>query len=596
MNYSEIVSNLPIGSGIYLMFDKNYSIIYVGKAKNIKKRVTSYFQKEHFEEKTRKLVSNIEYIRWIVTKNEVEAFILENNLIKLHRPKYNILLKDAKGYPYIGITKEKFSRVTILRKISQINQKKYKIFGPYLGQIVSLIEELNNNYQIRTCNLAMQKVHLRPCIRYHLKKCLAPCVNKEVEASYQQNILEIQDILKGTKIKDLQIAIQEKMIASSSKELFEKALFYRDQLTLIEKISQTQAIESLRHFDSEDVWVFKRVASKIFFCVLEIRSGKVLHKYFDYHTVYLLENEAENETLLSLIFQYYQWRIPPKKLIVEEMIDSDVIHLTDYFKVQNVNVEVICPKIESYAKQLLLRGRENLEMEFLAHSRKIENQYKKLEFLKEKLKLKKIPNMVECFDISNIQGKDAVGSMSAARNGEITPENYRRFRIKTLDTPNDFAMLREVIFRRYSKLEFLPDLIVIDGGKGQLSSVSAVLDELKILEKVDLISLAKQEEEVFTLANCESIMLSKDSTELKFLQKLRDEAHRFGITYHRVVREKRILSSTLDEIPHVGPKIKKKLLEKFKTIENIRMTSELELRKVVSERVSKAIIKYYTKI
>lgn len=593
MDSIEVLKNLPIHSGVYLMFDRNYHIIYVGKAKNIKKRVSSYFQKEHIDEKTRTLVSKIEYVRWIMTKNEVEAFILENNLIKLHRPKYNILLKDEKGYPYVGITKERFPKIVLLRKISQINPKRYRVYGPFLGQISFLLEELINGYQIRNCSLNMEKIHNRPCIRFQLNKCLAPCVYKEVQEGYSKNIGEVEEILKGKKKRELEQNIEEKMALASFHHLFEKAIVYRNQLALIKKISQSQEIESLRHTESEDAWAFKQEDGVIYFCVLEMRNGKVLHKYFDFHTIQIEEDEAVEIGWISLVFYYYQWKIPPKRLLFNGNLEAFSPQIEAYFDKVNSPVSVIVPKIESHGKQLVERAQSNLNMEFLAYSSRVKNQKSKLEFLQQRLGLKRVPNVIECFDISNIQGKDAVGSMSSARSGETSPEHYRKYKIKTLDTPDDFGMLREVIYRRYSKLEMLPDLIVVDGGKGQLSSVALILRELALLDKLDLISLAKREEEVFVLGESESILLSKDSDGLKLLQKLRDEAHRFGITYHRVVRERRILSSELDDIPQIGPQTKRKLLEKFLTVEAIRDASEIELCKVVPLRVAKNILNYF---
>lgn len=578
--------NVPENSGVYIMKNSKGKIIYIGKAKNIKKRVSSYFNKAH-NKKTMELVKNIADIDYFICNTEIEAFILENNLIKEHKPKYNILLKDEKTYPYIKITKEKIPKISISRK----PDKKAYYFGPfpYLN-MKTVINTIIKVFKIRDCKIDVYKQHNRPCLKYHLNLCNAPCVYK-TKQTFQEYDKNIKYLLKFLNNKDTSIIdkMREKMNEYSEAQDYENAIIEREKIKSFMKLQEYQITESTRDED-EDIFTFDIKDNNIFLCVISVRKGKMLHKESN-----LVENVLENEYLLDrLIANYYENRIAPKTLILESQYENRKDLLTLWFKQEkNKNVNILFPKKKGRAYDLLKLSNINLVNEQTQYYSKKDVIYRGLRDLQEKLNLKKLPNRIECFDVSNIQGTNPTTAMTVAINGKLKPSEYRLFNIKSKNTPDDFAMMREALTRRYSKLDIenLPDVILIDGGKGQISVAVSVLEKLGKIQYLDILSIAKKEELIFKDIEKEPYIFSRYDESLRILQRLRDEAHRFSITQHRKLRSKRVMTSELDEIKGIGEKRKKELLRIFKTVENVFNANETELLKVLPKSIVEKIIK-----
>ena len=575
--------DIPKNPGVYLMKNSRGKIIYVGKAKNLQNRVKSYFMniKSH-NAKTLELVKNIKDIEFFICKTEVEALILENNLIKKNMPKYNILLKDEKTYPYIKFTKEKFPKIEVVRSTRKLNENA-KYFGPYPMGIYFALKSLIKIFPVRDCARNMDKV-TKPCLKYHMKTCPAPCKFKNISSEYNTNVKNFQNFLSGNCDEVLK-RLENKMNELSQNMEFERAIVEREKITVLKKMLQTQIIEYSREID-EDIFVFTQKLENIFLCVLNVRNGKIIGK----NHIVIKEVAGNQENIFErLITAYYEKRNIPKNIIFDEKYLEKEELIKEWAKIEKKKeIKMYFPKIQSRRKQLLEMGYLNLNEEVEKFFRKKRLVREGLLNLKRKLRLKKMPHRIECFDISNIQGVDAVAAMTVAIDGEVTPKEYRHFKITVKDTPDDFAMMREALTRRYSKLgvEELPDLILIDGGKGQLGIAVDVLEKLKKFEYLDIISIAKREEEIFKSYESEPYIFEKSDETLKILQRLRDESHRFGITHHRKLRSKRNVKSALDSILGIGPKRKKELIKKFGLIKNIKNAKIEELMEVVPENVA----------
>lgn len=575
--------DIPKNPGVYLMKNSRGKIIYVGKAKNLQNRVKSYFMniKSH-NAKTLELVKNIKDIEFFICKTEVEALILENNLIKKNMPKYNILLKDEKTYPYIKFTKEKFPKIEVVRSTRKLNENA-KYFGPYPMGIYFALKSLIKIFPVRDCARNMDKV-TKPCLKYHMKTCPAPCKFKNISSEYNTNVKNFQNFLSGNCDEVLK-RLENKMNELSQNMEFERAIVEREKITVLKKMLQTQIIEYSREID-EDIFVFTQKLENIFLCVLNVRDGKIIGK----NHIVIKEVAGNQENIFErLITAYYEKRNIPKNIIFDEKYLEKEELIKEWAKIEKKKeIKMYFPKIQSRRKQLLEMGYLNLNEEVEKFFRKKRLVREGLLNLKRKLRLKKMPHRIECFDISNIQGVDAVAAMTVAIDGEVTPKEYRHFKITVKDTPDDFAMMREALTRRYSKLgmEELPDLILIDGGKGQLGIAVDVLEKLKKFEYLDIISIAKREEEIFKSYESEPYIFEKSDETLKILQRLRDESHRFGITHHRKLRSKRNVKSALDSILGIGPKRKKELIKKFGLIKNIKNAKIEELMEVVPENVA----------
>ncbi|RRD41021.1 excinuclease ABC subunit UvrC [Leptotrichia sp. OH3620_COT-345] len=578
--------NIPENPGVYLMKNEKGKIIYVGKAKNLKNRVSSYFKNiSSHNVKTSELVKNIADIEFFICKTEVEALILENNLIKKNRPKYNILLKDEKTYPYIKFTREKFPKIEIVRSTKRLEEKA-DYFGPYPMGIFFAVKSLLKIFPIRDCNRNMEKV-TKPCLKYYMNTCTAPCLYKNIEKEYNEDIENFKNFLKGHQ-NQLLNNLEKKMRDFSENMEFERAIAEREKITALKRMLQTQIIEYSKEID-EDVFVFEEVGETVFLCVLNIREGKVINKS---HIKISLERSQEDSLFERLITLYYEKRNIPKNIICDVKYIENESLIKEWAKIERKKeIKLHFPKVNNRRQKLLEMGYLNLNEEVEKHFRQKKIIQEGLQKLKIELQLKEQPFRIECFDISNIQGKDAVAAMTVAINGEPEPKEYRHFKITVKDTPDDFLMMREALTRRYSKLspENFPDLILIDGGKGQLGVAVDVLEKMDKMEYTDIISIAKREEEIFKSYEKTPYIFQRNDETLKILQRLRDEAHRFGITYHRKLRSKRNIKSALDDIEGIGPKRKKELIRKFGTIENIRNATIEELIEIVPEKVAFSI-------
>lgn len=578
--------NIPDNPGVYLMKNEKGKIIYVGKAKNLRNRVSSYFKNiNSHNAKTLELVKNIRDIEFFICKTEVEALILENNLIKKNKPKYNILLKDEKTYPYIKFTREKFPKIEVVRSTKRLNEKA-DYFGPYPMGIFFAVKSLLKIFPMRDCNRNMEKI-TKPCLKYHMNTCPAPCMYKDIETEYNVNVENFKSFLKGHQSDILDI-LEKRMKHFSDNMEFERAINEREKINSLKRMLETQIIEYSKEIN-EDVFVFEEKREFVFLCVLNIREGKVINKN---HIKISMEKSQEDDLFERLITSYYEKRSIPRNIICDMRYEDKSQLIKEWSKIEKgKEIKIHFPKIHSRRYELLEMGYLNLKEEVEKYLRQKKVVQEGLRNLKKTLRLSSHPYRIECFDISNIQGKDAVAAMTVAIDGEVTPKEYRHFKITVKDTPDDFLMMREALTRRYSKLEIdqLPNLILIDGGKGQLGVATEVLEKLGKIEYTDIISIAKREEEIFKSYESDPYLFEREDETLKILQRLRDEAHRFGITHHRKLRSKRNIKSALDDIDGIGPKRKKELIKRFGTISNIRNATMEELMEVIPEKIAEAI-------
>jgi excinuclease ABC subunit C len=583
------IENLPIHPGVYLFKDKKGTILYVGKAGNIKHRVSSYFQKrEGMDVKTLTMLEKVADIDTIVTDTEKEALILENNLIKAHRPRYNVKLRDDKNYPCLKLSmKEDFPTLTIVRRIKKDDSI---YFGPYpsatsLKETLRLIRRL---FPIRTCLDTKFSGRLRPCINYEMDRCAGPCCGKIDRDQYQEIVHQVRMFLEG-KNRNLVESLRKRMEEESKQLHFEKAARIRDQIEYIEHVIEKQKIVSSDFLD-QDVIGFHRQDHTFVVHPLFIRGGKLLGgKGFTFPSTGL----PEEEVLSAFLHQYYREGkfIPEQILIPKAIPEQDLVEqwLTE---LKGKRVRIFVP-VKGDKKHLLKMACENAEQFLFAKDELDKDKEKLLEVLKEKLHLKKVPRRIEAFDISNLQGGNAVGSMVSFEDGKPNKEQYRHFKIKTIEGADDYGMMYEVLLRRYQRVleeNDLPDLVLLDGGKGQLNVAQEVFKELKV-KNIDLISLAKErpleehhlsrfrktEEKVFHPQYKEPFILGRHSPILHLLDRIRDEAHRFAITYHKKVRSRETIKSILGEIPGIGKVRQKELLKFFGGIEKIRKATLEEL-------------------
>ena len=575
------LKSLPEVPGVYQYFDKQDKIIYIGKAKNVKKRVTSYFNKTVENHKTRVLVKNISRIEHVVVDSEMDALLLENNLIKKYKPRYNILLKDDKTYPWICIKNEPFPRVFFTRKVFKDGSE---YFGPFtsLKTVRSLFDLVKGLYPLRSCNydLSEEKISAQKykvCLEYHIGNCLAPCVAAIDTASYGKNIESIRQILKGN-FKEALNAFEHQMKHYAQKMEFEKAQWIKEK------------IEDLKNFQAKSTVVNPKISHVDVFSVFSDESyGYINYLQVSYgaivrsHTLEIKKKLDESDaTLLQLgIIEIRQLFSSTSKTVFL----NEKVSLGDELK-------VFVPQQGDKKKlvDLSLRNAKYFRMERFKqmkivdpdrHSKRIMSQ------MKADLRLPQEPVHIECFDNSNIQGSNPVAACVVFKNGKPSKKEYRHYNIKTVTGPDDFASMEEVVFRRYKRLleedEPLPQLIVIDGGKGQLSSAVKSLDVLGLRGKISILGIAKRLEEIYFPNDSIPLYLDKKSETLKILQRARDEAHRFGITFHRNKRSKGALKSGLDTIPGVGPKTKETLLRKFKSFKRIKEASKEDLMHVLGE-------------
>ena len=574
------LSILPDNPGVYLMKNSKNQIIYVGKAKILKNRVRQYFQNnKNHSPKVRAMVKNIADFEFIITSSEIEALILECNLIKKFQPRYNILLKDDKNYPFLKLTvNEDFPRIFITRKKLDDGAK---YFGPFtnssaLKETLNLLQKI---FPLRTC----KNFHKRPCLEYHIHHCLAPCANLISKEIYAELVKSAEKFLEG-KTSEIIKNLTEKMNLAAENLNFELAAKFRDILLSVKKISEKQKI--VTDSGNLDVIGISRLNEEICVQIFFVREGKVIGR-----ENFMIKGAAEEENsqiLVEFIKQYYNFaEISSDEILLPvEIFDEDVKILEEWLK-----VEINCPK-RGIKKKLVEMSVENAEKylkeKFLINEKKLLG----VEELQKSLKLAIMPRKMECFDISHFQGAETVASMVRFENGAPAKKMYRRYKIHSTEgKPDDFLSMREVVSRRYKNLENLPDLIIIDGGKGQLNSALEVIRELKI--EIPVISLAKEFELVFEENSSEPIKLEGQA--LFLMQRIRDEAHRFAITYHRKLRRKRNLESELDKIAGIGVKRREELLKTFGSVENIKNATLEEILKLPSmnRNSAESLINYF---
>lgn len=599
----EKLRDLPSKPGIYQYKDKNGTIIYVGKAKNLKNRVKSYFSTKKHNAKTTALVEKIYDLELIITDNEIEALVLENNLIKNLKPRYNINLKDDKSFPYIKITNEPFPQIYYTREILRDGSK---YFGPFteVKSMKNTLDLLKKIFKIRSCRYFIdQKVidqkKVKLCLDFHIKKCNGPCEGLQSEIDYNKSIKQIIQILKG-KTEEIIAELSDEMNNLSSNLKFESAAEIRDRIEQLRVYSNRQKVVTVDNIDRDIIAIASE--DKDAACtILNIRDGKLIGKR-QFHLVIKMEDDLSRILSAAIRFYYNEYVDIPNEIICDNLPEDDDFLLGWLNAKEEKTVKFIIPQRESDKKSLLKMSTQNailfLKEIQLQKMKKEGNIPHVLQSLKRDLRLKKIPKRIECFDISNLQGTDSVASMVVFVDGKPKKSDYRKFIIKTVEGPNDFASMEEVIFRRYSRLleenTDFPELIMVDGGKGQLSSAVSVLIKIGKKEQ-EIIGLAKQLEEVFLPEESDSIIIPRTSSSIRLLQHIRDEAHRFAITFHKKLRDEKTIKSILDDIEGIGPKRKKILLKHFKSIENIKKATLEELQKVegVPKDLAKKIFNFF---
>ncbi len=506
-----ILTKIPHEPGCYIYKDSKDNIIYVGKALDLRKRVSSYLNR-NTDPKTKMLVSQIKDVDFIVTDNEKEALILENNLIKKHQPKYNINLKDAKRYAYIQVTDEKFARLLLARK----RIDKGRFYGPFVSAAERdyVLELLRKIFSIRTCKRMPKKA----CLRHHIGLCHAPCIGKISTEEYDKKMKKVEMVLKGN-TKELIFLLDSEMKEYSRKKMFENAARLRDQISALEHLSEKQAMERSRRYD-EDIVSYIVREGKAYLMLFNVRQGVLLNKnefVFDYM----------NDFFEDFLLQYYESNKDRKQVI----IPYDISPGLEQFLLEK-KIEIVIPK-QGVKKKLLLLVDKNIESAFFGREDLLKD-------VQKKLKLEKA-NVIECFDVSHLSGSSTVGSMVQFRNGMPDKSNYRRFRIKTVSGIDDFSAIKEIVYRRYARLKKenkdMPDLVIIDGGKGQLKSALSALESAGV--KIPVISIAKREEEIYFPGLSYPLRLKEKDKVLLFIRSVRDEAHRFAIKYQRMLQDKK---------------------------------------------------------
>ena len=590
------LKKLPASPGVYLMKDRDNNIIYVGKAVSLKNRVRQYFQSSrNHSKKVVSMVKNIDSFEYIITDSEVEALILECNLIKKYKPKYNILLKDDKTYPYIKVTvNEDFPRVLKVRKILK---DKAKYFGPYtnVSAVNDVLDLIRDIYPIRTCNIDIDRAirtGMRPCLNYHIKKCTGPCTGYDIKEDYKRMIDEIIMFLQGKEEK-LVTMFEDKMKKAAMDLDFENAAIYRDKVNSLNEVAQKQKISKLQSDNDQDVIAMANFDQEACVQIFFIRNGKISGR-----ERFMLDGIKDNdrsEILGSFVKQFYMSQeYVPKELIVEEEIFDQEIIAQMLSSKRGSNVSIKVPK-KGEKRALVLMVRKNADEYLVKFDDLKKKKYQKslgaLDELKAVLDIESDLHRIEAYDISNIQGVDSIGTMVVYTDGIKDKKEYRRFKIKTVEGPDDYASMAEVLDRRL-KHGKLPDLILLDGGKGQVSAVKRVLKDNGL--EIPLWGMYKDDRHrTKGLINSDkTIELDRTSSLYRFVYGIQEEVHGYSISYHRSLRDKKLTKSILDDVPGIGPKRKLALISKFKDIDKIRSASIDEIMEVdgISKKIAEDIV------
>lgn len=584
------IQTLPDQPGVYQYFDKEGKILYVGKAKNLKKRVSSYFNKVHDNAKTNVLVKKIVTIKHIVVPTETDALLLENNLIKQLQPRYNVLLKDDKSYPWICIKKEPFPRVFVTRRMVKDGSEYY---GPYtsIKTVHTLMELIKELYAIRTCSydLSLQNIRsekFKVCLEYHIGNCGGPCEAYETSIQYDKKITEIRDILKGN-FKESLKGFKTYMLELAADMRFEEAQQIKEKIELLENYQAKSTIVNPK-IGHVDVFTIISDETNAYVNFLQVSYGAIIRS----HNLELKKKlEETDEELLELAIVEIRNRF---ELLTKEVLVPFEVDLGEQIK-------VTVPKMGD-KKALLDLSERNAKFYRMDQLKQIkivdpDRHVKRImQQMMKDLRLPKEPRHIECFDNSNIQGTNPVAACVVFKDGKPSKKDYRHFNVKTVEGPNDFASMEEIVFRRYKRLleenEALPDLIVIDGGKGQLGVALKSLENLGLRGKIPIISLAERLEEIFYPGDSYPLYLDKRSETMKVIIHLRDEAHRFGLTFHRNQRSKNAITSQLDEVPGIGEKTKTKLMNHFKSIKRLKEAPVEEIESVIGKSKTAILLKH----
>lgn len=590
-----IVMNLPTGPGIYQYLNSEGTIVYVGKAKNLKRRVYSYFSKEHDSAKTRILVKKIADIRYIVVNTEEDALLLENNLIKKYKPRYNVLLKDDKSYPSICVTNEYFPRVFKTRKIVR-NGSTY--FGPYshTPSMMAVLELIKKLYPLRTCHLALTPENIRlgkfnVCLEYHIKNCKGPCIAMQSHDEYIQNIAQIREILKGN-TQAISSVLMDEMMNLSAQMKFEEAQKVKEKYELIEAYrSRSEVVSPILH--NIDVFSIETDETDAYINYLHITNG-CINQAFTFEYKKRLDETKEELLQLGIIEMRERYKSLSREIIVPFELDMEM---------DGVTFTIPQRGDKKHLLELSILNVKQYKVDRLKQAEKLNPEQRCVRLLKEiqeQLHLSRIPLHIECFDNSNIQGSDAVAACVVFKKGRPSKKDYRKFIIKTVVGPDDYASMQEVVRRRYSRIieeqGEMPDLILTDGGKGQMEVVRQVVEDELHLD-IPIAGLAKNDRhrtsEILYGFPPQSVGIKQGTPLFHLLEHIQDEVHRFAITFHRDKRSKHTLHSELDDIKGIGPKAKEALLKSFKTVKRIKECSEEDLRAVIGKQRAELIINYF---
>jgi excinuclease ABC subunit C len=595
-DYQILLPSLPEHPGIYRFIALDEEILYIGKAKSLKKRIASYFgEKKDMRRKTRMMVRTAVRLEYTIVDTEQDALLLEATLIKKHQPRYNVALKHSRPYPYICIKKEPFPRVMTVYKVEQDGSR---YFGPYpsRSRMYTIIDLIKQLFKLRTCSLNLSKNNIeqhkfKVCLEYHIKNCLGPCVGLETEDEYNTKVEQVANILKG-QLSSVKRFLKEQMSIFAEKLEFEKAAEIKVQLDAIEKY---QGRSTVVHANIRDVDVFTIAtdpdAEMAYVNYLKVVEGSIINTY----TLELVQNlDSEKEDLLLYAIQVLREKfqsISPEVLIPFELaspwpeVKFSVPQIGDKKKLMELSEKNAAYFLEQQQKQALARQEKKTQTEQI------------LELMKKDLQLDELPIHIECFDNSNLQGTNPVSSCVVFKNAKPAKRDYRHYHVKTVEGPNDFASMEEVVLRRYRRLldegTPLPQLIIIDGGKGQLSAACNSLKALGIFDRVTVIGIAKRLEEIFFPDDPVPILLSKKSHTLKIIQQARDEAHRFAISFHRDIRSKNFAKTELNSIPGIGEKTAQKLLSHFGSVKKIKESTREEIESLAGEKIANSLIEYF---